>query len=146
MSEEILTADQVLQVPFNYSAGPVASRFFLALRDEEKILGLRCASCGKVYVPPRAVCGPCFRAMEDWVEVGPGGELMNFTAVHYSEPVHPRKAPFIIGVVKLEGADTCLVHVVDAPGRDIRAGMRVKAVFAEERHGHLMDIEGFVPV
>jgi len=43
--DEVLVSEQVLQVPFSYSAGPVASRFLIGLRDERKIYGLRCGHC-----------------------------------------------------------------------------------------------------
>jgi len=142
--EEVLFSEQVLQVPFNYSAGPVASRFLIGLRDEKKILGLRCSGCGKVYVPPRGLCPGCFTAMDDWVEVGPEGVLDNFTVVHYSESTHPEAAPFALGLIRLDGADTCLLHLVRIPdGGDLAAGTRVAPVFAVERRGHILDVVGF---
>jgi uncharacterized OB-fold protein len=143
--DEILISEQVLQVPFNYSAGPVASRFLVALRDEKKIYGIKCGGCGKVYVPPRAMCGDCFRRMDDWVEVGPEGTALNFTVVNYRERVHPAPAPFAIGIIKLDGADTGLVHVVRAKPDALKRGLRVRAVFADERRGHLLDLECFEP-
>jgi uncharacterized OB-fold protein len=145
LKDEILVAEQTLQVPFNYSAGPVASRFLIALRDEKKIMALKCPGCGRVTVPPRALCGGCGKKMEEWVEVGPAGELVNFTEVHYHESVHPAKAPFAIGIVKLEGASTGITHLVRAPGGKFEIGMRVKAVFADKRRGHYLDIECFEP-
>jgi len=142
--EEVLFSEQVLQVPFNYSAGPVASRFLIGLRDEKKILGLRCSGCGKVYVPPRGLCPGCFTAMDDWVEVGPAGVLENFTVVHYSESTHPLAAPFALGLIRLDGADTCLLHLVLVPDDgDLAAGTRVGPVFAVERRGHILDVVGF---
>jgi len=142
----VLISEQVLQVPYNYSAGPVASRFLVSLRDERKILGIRCNTCGKVYVPPRGTCGACFCQLEDWVEVGPEGTLSNFTVINYPEPVHPASAPFALGIILLSGADTGLVHVVRAPLEKIKIGMRLKPVFTKKRRGHILDIEGFEPV
>ena len=143
--DTILISEQVLQVPYKYSAGPVASRFLVALRDEQKICGLRCQSCGKVYVPPRGTCGTCFEKLEEWVEVGPEGELLNFTAIHYPEPVHPEAAPFVLGIIRLDGADTGLLHLVRAPLDKVKIGMRLKPVFCAERRGHILDLKGFEP-
>ena len=147
--DEILVSEQVLQVPFNYSAGPVASRFLTALRDERKILGLKCQKCGKVHVPPRAVCGSCFVKMEEWVEVGPRGTLENFTTVHYSAPVvceRPDARPFTIGLIRLEGADTAFAHLALAPERELKIGMELMPVWSDERRGHILDLRGFAPV
>ena len=62
-----------ISVPYSWWAGDTASRFFLGLRDEWKIWGTRCASCGKVHVPPRKTCPICFKDSSDWVEVSTEG-------------------------------------------------------------------------
>jgi hypothetical protein len=142
---EVLVSEQVLQVPYVYSAGPVASRFLTGLRDEKKIYALKCGSCGKVYIPPRPFCASCCCDVSEWVEVGPLGTLVNFTVVHYAEPVHPTRAPFVIGIIKFDGADTGLVHVVRAPEQALQIGLRLRPVFAKDRKGHILDLEGFEP-
>jgi uncharacterized OB-fold protein len=142
---EILVSEQVLQVPYVYSAGPVASRFLVGLRDEQKIYALKCGHCGKVYMPPRPACTSCGCDMSEWVEVGPQGTLINFTVVHYAEPTHPAPAPFAIGIIRLDGADTGLTHVVRAPEHDLKIGLRLRPVFAKERKGHILDLQGFEP-
>ena len=144
-ADEILVSEQVLQVPFVYSAGPVVSRFLTGLRDEGKLYGLRCPQCRKVYAPPRGVCGGCARPLQEWVEVGPGGTLENFTVLYYPEPCHPAAVPLTLGIIRLDGADTGLVHVVRAAPEALRIGMRVRAVFKEKRRGHILDLEGFLP-
>ena len=141
----ILVSEQVLQVPFNYSAGPMASRFLVALRDEKKILGIKCGSCKRVYMPPRAFCGSCQERLGEWVEIGPCGVVTNYTDVHYHESVHPLPAAFTIGLIKLEGADTALLHAIAADGADIHEGMEVEPVWAENRRGHILDIKFFRP-
>ncbi|MFO8057342.1 MAG: Zn-ribbon domain-containing OB-fold protein [bacterium] len=140
--EEILTSEQVLQVPYNYSAGPVASRFLLGLRDEQRIYGIKCESCNTVYCPPRSVCGRCFLSLSEWVEVGPEGVLASFTKVSYHEDVHPR-TPLVLGLIKPDGADTALTHLVLDKPEGLKPGDRVRAVFAEERSGHILDLVGF---
>jgi uncharacterized OB-fold protein len=48
--------------------------------------------------------------------------------------------------VKLDGADTALLHAVDAGSREhMRTGMRVRVKWAEERSGRIQDIACFVP-
>jgi uncharacterized OB-fold protein len=146
--EEILISHQVLQVPYKYSAGPVASRFFMALRDEQKIYGIRCPNCGIVYVPPRATCGKCFSELSDWVELSGIGRVETFTRVNYLEPVQPvEDIPFILAVIKLEGADTGMAHIVgEVDEKDLKIGTMVEPVFREKRIGHILDIKYFRPV
>lgn len=131
----------------SYSAGPVRSKFLLSLRDQQKILATRCAACGRVYVPARSSCPRCFENMEEWVEVSPEGILETYTIVYKSEPAHIADTPFALGVIKLGGADTSIVHRLgEVDFKKIRIGMRLKAVFNEERKGDIRDIKYFKPV
>ncbi|MEK9145226.1 MAG: zinc ribbon domain-containing protein, partial [Elusimicrobiota bacterium] len=79
MNEEALVLESRIQVPYAWAAGETLSRFLTALRDEKKILAARCASCSRVYVPPRRCCGLCLAELADWLEAGPRGSLLIFT-------------------------------------------------------------------
>ena len=74
------------------------------------------------------------------------GILETFTVVHYDTDLISHKSR-IIGIVLLDGADTGLVHYIGdvAPDR-IKVGMRVKAVFEDDRKGHILDIKHFKPI
>lgn len=137
-----------LALPYQYFAGKVGSHFLVALRDKKRILGQRCEKCDKVFIPPRATCERCFSDLsEAWVELGQTGEITSYTTINYEEPYQPKKPPYVLALIKLEGADTPLVHVVcGIASAEIKKGMKVKAVFAEERIGSLMDISHFEPV
>ena len=139
--------DQHLVAHSNYWAGEMGSRFYIMLRDKKKIFGVRCPKCNKTFWPPRTTCVFCFSKLDELVEIGPYGTIETFTMVTYSEPVHPRKAPFIYGIVKLDGADAGMAHFIDEVDFDkIHIGMRVKPVFAEDRKGNILDIKYFKPI
>ncbi|MEW6529971.1 MAG: Zn-ribbon domain-containing OB-fold protein [Thermodesulfobacteriota bacterium] len=146
---EIFEVDQHIVAHSKYYAGRMGSRFYLTLRDEKKILGIRCANCERVYWPPRSTCGRCFSQLSEdkMVEIGPRGTVETFTLVTYSEPVHPRKSPFIYGIIRLDGADTSIVHFIDeVEFEKVQIGMRVRPVFAETRNGNILDITHFRPL
>jgi len=145
--DRLLVHQGVIRVPYTWAAGEVASRFYIGLRDK-KIYGIRCPNCDVVFVPPKKVCHLCFDNLTEWVEVSDEGTLETFTIVHYSEPeLHPMKAPFAYGIVKLDGADTGMVHLIgEADLNDIREGMRLKAVFRDEPQGNYLDIKCFKPI
>lgn len=147
ISEDPYVAEGRLVMPYRYFAGTVGSRFLTALRDEQKIMGLKCPACHKVYVPPRLTCGACFRNMDEWVEVKNQGTVLSYTAAHYPSPVHPAKEPVIYAIIQLDGADTGLTHIIgEADPVEVRIGMRVRAVFRDEREGNILDIRHFAPV
>jgi uncharacterized protein len=146
-SYEPFEVDQHLTAHGRYYAGKMGSRFFVALRDKKKILASPCRQCGKTFWPPRSICTFCFSELKQTVEIGPLGTLETFTVVTYDEPIHPRKAPFIYGIVKLDGADTGMAHLIDEVNlEDVHIGMRVKPVFAKERKGNILDIKYFKPL
>ncbi len=151
MSEEhkyCFTVEGKLALPYQYFAGTIGSVFLVALRDEKKILGLKHPKTGLVMVPPRQVDETTLEPLgEDWVEIGPAGEVTNFTVVRYEEDYQPKKPPYVLALIKLDGADTPLTHVLGGVDLEqVKVGMKVTAVFAEERSGSLTDISHFEPV
>jgi len=136
-----------VDLPFTYSAGKTASRFFVELRDHQRIMGKRCPRCQRVIVPAQLFCKECFVETDEWVEVGPEGTLVTFTVVYRKENHHPKEAPFAYGIIKLDGADTSMVHLLgETEVTKLEHGMKVRALFSEERKGHILDIESFRPI
>jgi uncharacterized OB-fold protein len=137
-----------IKVPYTWAAGKIASRFLVGLRDEKRIYGVRCPSCGTVFVPPKKLCHKCMVEMSEWVELGDEGVLEAFTIVRYSEPaIHTLEPPFACGIIRLDGADTGMVHLIgEADLTRLEEGQRMRAVFSEERKGEYLDIAYFKPV
>lgn len=136
-----------IDIPNVYSAGAVGSRFLTELRDNKKIWGMKCKRCNKVYVPPRSTCKYCFDKLNQWVEVGNKGTVTSYTVDFSNSPVKPDQAPIIYGIIQLDGADTGLVHMIGGvPLEDLKIGMRVQAVFKQDRTAGLLDISHFKPL
>lgn len=140
---EDLTLKGQIAIPYTWWVGEVGSRFLRALRDEKKILGNRCKNCNTVYVPPRKNCGRCFADIDEWVEVGNEGVVTTHTVVRFEYPLQPAKPPFAYAVIKLDGADVGLVHIVKEKMEKLKKGARVRAAFKEVRKGHILDIDCF---
>jgi len=145
--EEIVFEGKI-SVPYFWTVGSTLSKWYVLMRDEGEIWGNRCPSCGKVYVPPKIKCIDCYEDMNEWVKLPGTGTLETFTVMNYSQPgLHPKKAPFVYGIVKMDGADTGLVHFVEGVKPDnVRVGMRLQAVMNKERDGHITDIKHFKPI
>lgn len=138
--------DQHLTAHSTYYAGKLGSAFYITLRDDKKIMGVKCKACDKVLWPPRSTCGRCFSLLTeaDLVEIGPSGVLQSFTMVMYDEPVMPKKAPFIFGIIKLDGADYGMTHFIgEAEYGQLKVGMRMQPVFKEKMVGNILDIDYF---
>jgi hypothetical protein len=150
MSSECKFAYEVpgkLEIPYKYMAGKTGSLFLTTLRDHKKIMATRCDKCKTVFVPPRSVCDRCYKPIDKWVEVGPAGAVTSFTVVRYWEPHLPMKPPFVMALVKLDGADTSLTHLLaEVKPEDVHIGLRVQPVFADQRKARITDIAYFKPM
>lgn len=145
--EEAVILSTRIVLPFSYSVGRTASRFFIELRDNKRIMGTKCPNCGRVLMPPRRYCGKCLTEAGEWVEVGDKGTLVAYTVLYRSSSNLPKKPPFAYGIIKLDGADTNLVHILGEVDLDkIKPGMRVQAVFKDQREGNILDIDHFKPI
>ncbi|MEU9121514.1 OB-fold domain-containing protein [Streptomyces sp. NPDC048506] len=141
---EVLTAPLVVEFPFTRSLGPVQSAFLTGLR-ERTVLGVR-AGDGRVVVPPTEYDPVTAEEIRDLVEVGTGGTVTTWAWNPTPRRGQPLTTPFAWVLVRLDGADTALLHALDAPGPDaVHTGMRVRIRWAAERTGALTDIACFVP-
>ena len=148
MSAHDLSAPYVLEYPYKRSVGPVIGRFLGALRDG-RIEGVRTAS-GRVIVPPTEYdpeSGEALgRAAGDFVEVGQAGVVTTWAWVEAPRPNQPLPHPFAFALIRLDGADTALLHAVDAGAiGNMKTGMRVQARWLAHRTGTIRDIACFVP-
>jgi hypothetical protein len=142
---EVLSAPHAIEYPYDRTVGPVMGRFFTSLRDR-RIEGVRTAD-GRVLVPPTEYDPVTSAAVGDFVEVGPAGVVTTWSWVHHVRPgKHPLDRPFAFALIRLDGADTALLHAVDAGDPSaMTTGMRVQAQWRDERQGHIRDLECFVP-
>ncbi len=136
-----------VNIPNTYTAGALGTEIFTKLRDEKKIMGMRCPNCNKVFVLARSICRDCFEKMEDMVELSDQGTVLTYTVCSQPNPIQPAETSRTYAVIQLDGADNGLVHMLgEVEPEAINIGMRVRAVFKEERTGNLLDIAYFKPI
>ncbi|MFC5722976.1 Zn-ribbon domain-containing OB-fold protein [Streptomyces gamaensis] len=133
-----------VEFPFTRSLGPVLSAFLTGLR-ERTVLGVRAAD-GRVLVPPAEYDPVTSEELRDLVATGPAGTVTTWAWNPAPRPRQPLSTPFAWVLVRLDGADTALLHALDAPGPDaVRTGMRVRIRWAAARTGAITDIACFEP-
>jgi len=141
----VMRLDVVSEFPYKHSTGEVIGRFLAGLKEQKRIWGQRVAGLG-VVVPPVGYSEQDGSAGGEWVEVKPTGVVTAAAVVHQAvEGLHPYPAPFAFVLVKLDGADTAMAHVVKDGVEAVRVGARVEAVWRsdEERIGSIRDIACF---
>lgn len=138
--------DGNITVPYSWTTGPAVGAFLTELRDNMKLIGVKCSKCGQVMCPPKDICPRCYVKNDEYVEVGPHGKVVGYTVVKKPNDDQPAEPPYALALINLDGADTNLIHMLgDVNLDDIEAGMKVEPVWKEERAGLLTDIKHFRP-
>lgn len=139
-----LHAQMHVEFPYTRSLGPVLSTFMTGLADGQVIGGV--LSDGRVAVPPPEFDPLTHQAVSEFRDVADVGEVVTWSWVREPLPGQPVQEPFAWALIKLDGADTPVLHAVavDSPAA-MSTGMRVQVAWAPERVGAITDIAHFVP-
>jgi len=129
-----LTYPQQISIPYTYTAGP-AHRAFLRGLAAGRLLGSRWGD--EVLVPARPFA-PDGSRTGDLVEVGPGGRLEGWTVAHRAG------STTVYGLIRLDGATSTMLHVLDVPADALEAGLRVQPRWAATPAAEITAIEAFV--
>jgi uncharacterized protein len=141
---EPLSAPIELSFDYTRSLGPTLGGFLTGLA-QRTVRGVRAAD-GRVVVPPLEYDPQTLQPLTEFVDVADHGEVVSWSWAAEPLPGQPLEQPFAWVLVKLDGADTNLLHALDVAGPDdVHAGMRVQARWAAEPVGHIRDILCFEP-
>lgn len=141
-SKDLLRAPFELAYNYKRSSGPVMSKFFEAL-GQQKILGT-ISTAGKVFSPAAEFDPETNEPLKEMVEVGPGGVVESFSWIEHPQHHHLIKEPFAFALIKLDGADTSMLHMVTQCNEtDLSIGSRVKANWSEIQEQRITDIKFF---
>jgi hypothetical protein len=147
MSEPIRVIKAPVHFEYTVTSGQVLARF-LAGVVEGRLLGRRCPSCTKVYVPPKGACPQCGVPCTDEVPVKDTGTLTTFCIVNVPFEGQTMKLPYVYGSILLDGSDIPMLHLITGiEAADVRMGLRVRAEWVPpaERKPTLESIRWFVP-
>ncbi len=143
--------DEVLEVPYIYTSGEYLytcgelSEFFRAIKEDRRLLGAKCPDCGKVWMPARGYCPDCYQPVS-WVPLSGEGTIVAQSYCYHpgmtGDLVKYLDLPYVQAMVHLDGTDSYLLSAVAVNEQRMGAvtdGMRVRAVFREERKGTVAD-------
>jgi uncharacterized OB-fold protein len=135
-----------MEIAFDYtrSLGPVLGPFLTGLRAR-RILGARGAD-GRVHAPPFEYDPVTSRPPRELIAVGPGGTVLTWSWQPAPLAGQPLDHPFGWALIRLDGADTAMLHAVDAgSAAAMRTGLRVRPRWAADPVGSIRDLACFEP-
>jgi uncharacterized OB-fold protein len=101
--------------------------FFDGVR-EGRLVVQRCAGCGALAVPPKAVCQEC--EGENWsrTALGGDGEVLSYTVIRVAPARLAAEAPYAVVVARMTEGVSLLGRLKDVPPDAVRIGMPVRFV------------------
>jgi uncharacterized OB-fold protein len=86
---------------------PFTAASFSQYLSEGKLMASRCLGCGRLHLPPRAICPGCHGDQMAWAKTSGRGRLAAFTAVHIglssmAAEGYSRDNPYLCGIVALD--------------------------------------------
>jgi uncharacterized OB-fold protein len=139
------TAPLTLAYPYARTAGPTYGRFLTGLASRQ-LSGTR-GDDGRVFVPPAEFDPTTGNALSDVVDVADHGTVVSWS--WQAEPVdgQPLDRPFAWVLVRLDGADTAMVHACAAADASVmHTGMQVQAVWADDAEPGIGALAWFEPI
>lgn len=113
---------------------------------EKKLRGIRCPECGTVYMPGPTFCRKCYIDIDDIVGVKDTGVVKSFAVEMSDVRGNPLDRVRISAMIQMDGADTWVVGALeDIDWKDVKVGMKIKAIWKENPEGNFGDIDRFVP-
>lgn len=110
---------------------------FIGYLENGKLMGTRCAKCGKSFFPPRAHCYDCLTADMEWFEVAGQGKLVSYSTLQYAPTGFTEEVPYTIAL--LDYGEYKVFGRIDGsvPEEDLSVGMLLKAEASRTSNGRL---------
>jgi uncharacterized protein len=80
----------------------LTSTEYTAALLENRLLGLKCRTCGTINVPPRMVCRKCTGTDLAIAEISGRGKIKTFTSICIAPERWRDKAPYLVVMVELD--------------------------------------------
>jgi hypothetical protein len=139
------TAPLTLAYPYSRTVGPTYGTFLTGLAAGT--VKATVSADGTVFVPPAEFHAVTGEALTNWVDVASEGEVVSWSWEATPGDAQPFNRPFAWVLVKLDGADTSMLHALDVTDpADVTTGMRVRVRFAPDAEPGIEAIACFEPV
>jgi len=134
---------------YAYDCGIGYGRYFAELK-KGRIVGTKCKRCGRILLPARYFCEWCWRPTDEWVYLEDTGTVNTFSICYTDWLARRIKEPELPAMIEVDGSGGVAImsKLGEVDPKDIRIGMRVKAVWKPEgeRIGAITDIKYWEPL
>src|SRR3989338_3956641 len=98
-------------------------------RDRYLLEGNQCSECKEKFYPKKFVCSKCSSRKLNPLVLKGKGKLLSFTEIITPPDIFIEKAPYCIGIIKLEEGPSITSQLSDCTLKDLKIGMQMEASF-----------------
>ncbi|MGJ8686649.1 MAG: Zn-ribbon domain-containing OB-fold protein [Spongiibacteraceae bacterium] len=147
-----------LHCDFSQAQGELYSKFMAGLA-EKRFLGTRIGD--QSFYPVKQFCSATYQEPDEVIECDGKGRVESFTICHkkpkrvsFPDADITLEPPYIVAAIKVADSDQCFLHFLSGVDvskpldllKKVEGGLDVKPVWAEQRHGNVLDILYYEPV
>jgi uncharacterized protein len=104
----------------------MSTREFFGEVREGRLVVQRCATCGALAVPPKAVCPSCEGLRWDRATLTGNGEIASFTVIRVPPAQFAAQAPYVVAVARMAEGVSLLGRLTGVPTDAVHVGLAVR--------------------
>jgi len=116
-----------------------STAFYTKLKEEKKLVGVKCQDCGHLSPEARPMCPECHRFNMEWYQFSGKAKLSTFTCISIvpvamSAKGYGRDKPYCTGIVTLEEGPRILSNLINIEPDPaiVKCDMPVEVVFEKQ--------------
>lgn len=95
-----------------------------------RLTGSVCTKCRTKYYPYKSFCPNCYSEKNiKEIELSPFGKIVSWSCLEVAPNGFEQFTPYVIALIKLEDGPTVLSRICDCDQKEVKKGLKVKAVF-----------------
>ena len=106
-----------------------SARYRREMPQRYRLEAARCKGCGRLYFPPRQVCGGCKGREFATERLSDTGKILTYTTIRVAPKEFETQTPYSVAVIESDNGVRLTAQVVDCKPEDLEIGKRVRLVF-----------------
>ncbi len=105
------------------------AKYWREIPQRFRLEAAKCASCGKIFFPPRLICDKCKSRQFEKIRLKDEGKVLTYTIIRVGSSQFADQTPYAVGVVELDDGVRITSQIVDCDFDKLTIGQRVRIEF-----------------
>jgi uncharacterized OB-fold protein len=129
---EPVRAQPVARARFDLPTPDGFTRTWWDAAAEDRLLIMRCSTCGEAHFYPRPFCPLCGADKVEWEQASGEATLYTWSVVYQNDlPPFNERVPYVAAVVDLAEGPRMMTNIVECDGGELQVGMALRLEFTD---------------